>query len=92
MEVKGGRQFSQKELNASRAAIPKFQDPRETVAAKAKKADGVSVFFFFFLILQLKVRSKIAQNLGSESIGKHFRALFCLVKCKCSGKIQIKFN
>lgn len=48
MEVKGGRQFSQKELNASRAAIPKFQDPRETVAAKAKKADGVSVFFFFF--------------------------------------------
>ncbi|EFO27285.2 hypothetical protein LOAG_01203 [Loa loa] len=41
MEVKGGRQFSQKELNASRAAIPKFQDPRETLAAKAKKADGI---------------------------------------------------
>ncbi|VBB27816.1 unnamed protein product [Acanthocheilonema viteae] len=40
MEVKGGRQFSQKELNASRAAIPKFHDPRETIAEKAKKADG----------------------------------------------------
>ncbi|VDM96522.1 unnamed protein product, partial [Onchocerca ochengi] len=38
MEVKGGRQFSQKELDASRAAIPKFQDPRETAAAKAQKA------------------------------------------------------
>uniref|UniRef100_A0A915PWV8 Endoribonuclease n=1 Tax=Setaria digitata TaxID=48799 RepID=A0A915PWV8_9BILA len=36
-EVKGGRQFSQEELNASRAAIPKFQDPRETIAAKAQK-------------------------------------------------------
>ncbi|CAG9532878.1 unnamed protein product [Cercopithifilaria johnstoni] len=41
MKVKGGRQFSQEELNASRAAIPKFQDPRETIAAKAKKADSV---------------------------------------------------
>uniref|UniRef100_A0A0R3RVS0 Protein kinase domain-containing protein n=1 Tax=Elaeophora elaphi TaxID=1147741 RepID=A0A0R3RVS0_9BILA len=40
MEVKGGRQFSQKEINASRAAIPKFHDPRETIAAKAKKASG----------------------------------------------------
>uniref|UniRef100_A0A8R1XW23 Uncharacterized protein n=1 Tax=Onchocerca volvulus TaxID=6282 RepID=A0A8R1XW23_ONCVO len=38
MEVKGGRQFSQKELDASRAAIPKFQDPRGTAAAKAQKA------------------------------------------------------
>ncbi|VDM98603.1 unnamed protein product, partial [Thelazia callipaeda] len=37
MEIKGGRQFSQKELNASRAAIPKFQDPRGTLAAKAEK-------------------------------------------------------
>ncbi|VDM12473.1 unnamed protein product [Wuchereria bancrofti] len=41
MEVKGGRKFSQKELNASRAAIPKFQDPRETLAAKAKKANNI---------------------------------------------------
>nr|CRZ21792.1 Bm7818 [Brugia malayi] len=40
MEVKGGREFNQKELNASRAAIPKFQDPRETLAAKAKKANN----------------------------------------------------
>uniref|UniRef100_A0AAF5Q2F1 Uncharacterized protein n=1 Tax=Wuchereria bancrofti TaxID=6293 RepID=A0AAF5Q2F1_WUCBA len=43
MEVKGGRKFSQKELNASRAAIPKFQDPRETLAAKAKKANNVTL-------------------------------------------------
>lgn len=42
--MKGGRQFSQEELNASRAAIPKFHDPRETIAAKAKKAHSVSVF------------------------------------------------
>ncbi|VDO55853.1 unnamed protein product [Onchocerca flexuosa] len=44
MEVKGGRQFSQKELDASRAAIPKFQDPRETAAAKAQKASVISIF------------------------------------------------
>ncbi|VDK87275.1 unnamed protein product [Litomosoides sigmodontis] len=39
--VRGGRQLSQEELNASRAAIPKFHDPRETVAAKAKKAHSI---------------------------------------------------
>ncbi|VDO23121.1 unnamed protein product [Brugia timori] len=43
MEVKGGREFNQKELNASRAAIPKFQDPRETLAAKAKKANNITL-------------------------------------------------
>lgn len=48
MEVKGGRRFSQKELNACRAAIPKFQDPRETVAAKAQKAGDVSVSVLSF--------------------------------------------
>uniref|UniRef100_A0A0N5AYH4 Uncharacterized protein n=1 Tax=Syphacia muris TaxID=451379 RepID=A0A0N5AYH4_9BILA len=36
-ESVGGRQFSAKELQASRAAIPRFQDPRNTIAAKAKK-------------------------------------------------------
>lgn len=47
MKVQGGREFSEKELNASRAAIPKFHDPRETVAAKAAKAnDDVSIFVF----------------------------------------------
>ncbi|VDM47058.1 unnamed protein product [Toxocara canis] len=37
----GGRKFSQKELNECHAVIPRFQDPRETIAAKAQKsADG----------------------------------------------------
>ncbi|VDK55237.1 unnamed protein product [Anisakis simplex] len=37
----GGRSFSEKELNECRAAIPRFQDPRETFAAKAQKpAEG----------------------------------------------------
>uniref|UniRef100_A0A915CGI5 Uncharacterized protein n=1 Tax=Parascaris univalens TaxID=6257 RepID=A0A915CGI5_PARUN len=42
----GGRRFSQKELNECRAAIPRFQDPRETLAAKAKKpAEGRATGF-----------------------------------------------
>ncbi|VDD87959.1 unnamed protein product [Enterobius vermicularis] len=36
-EVVGGRRFSAQELQASRAAIPRFQDPRNTIAARAEK-------------------------------------------------------
>lgn len=47
METVGGRRFSQQEINACRAAIPKFQDPRETVVAKAHKFGDVNIFFCY---------------------------------------------
>ena len=36
-ETVGGRRFSPEEIQACRAAIPRFQDPRCTIAAQAQK-------------------------------------------------------